>query len=108
MHHKYVVRDGESVWTGSTNWTDDSWARQENVIVTVDSPELAHAFTLDFEELWSDGDVEQQRLRRAAAGGRRRDAGAGRGSRPASARRSTHRIAKKIGHAEAACGSARR
>src|SRR4029077_4437641 len=31
MHHKYVIRDGESVWTGSTNWTDDSWARQENV-----------------------------------------------------------------------------
>jgi len=47
MHHKYVIRDGESVWTGSTNWTDDSWARQENLIVTVDSPELAHAFTLD-------------------------------------------------------------
>ena len=57
MHHKYVIRDGESVWSGSTNWTDDSWARQENVIVTVDSPELAHAFTLDFDELWTNGDV---------------------------------------------------
>jgi phosphatidylserine/phosphatidylglycerophosphate/cardiolipin synthase-like enzyme len=59
MHHKYVIRDGESVWTGSTNWTDDSWARQENLIVTVDSPTLAHAFTLDFEELWDTGVVEQ-------------------------------------------------
>src|SRR6266516_2131988 len=29
------------------------------VIVTVDSPELAHAFTLDFEELWETGVVEQ-------------------------------------------------
>ena len=38
MHHKFVVRDEEAVWTGSTNWTDDSWSRQENVIVTVDSP----------------------------------------------------------------------
>ena len=38
MHHKYVVRDGEAVLTGSTNWTDDSWSRQENVIVTVASP----------------------------------------------------------------------
>ena len=52
MHHKFVVRDSESVWTGSTNWTDDSWSRQENVIVTVDSPELARAFSLDFDELW--------------------------------------------------------
>ena len=39
MHHKYVVRDGESVWTGSTNWTTDSWTLQENVIVVVGSPE---------------------------------------------------------------------
>ena len=43
MHHKFVVRDGESVWTGSMNWTDDSWSRQENVIVTVDSPEIGRA-----------------------------------------------------------------
>jgi phosphatidylserine/phosphatidylglycerophosphate/cardiolipin synthase-like enzyme len=59
MHHKFVVRDGQSLWTGSTNWTDDSWGRQENVVVTVDSAELAEAFTLDFEELWRDGDVER-------------------------------------------------
>src|SRR3954447_2641441 len=58
MHHKFVVRDGESVWTGSMNWTDDSWSRQENVVVTIDSSELAKPFTLDFEELWRDGDVE--------------------------------------------------
>jgi len=58
MHHKYVVRDGEAVWTGSMNWTDDSWSVQENVVVTVASQELAHAFTLDFEELWGGADVE--------------------------------------------------
>src|SRR5262245_39837512 len=23
MHHKFVIRDEESVWTGSTNWTED-------------------------------------------------------------------------------------
>jgi phosphatidylserine/phosphatidylglycerophosphate/cardiolipin synthase-like enzyme len=59
MHHKYVVRDGEAVLTGSTNWTDDSWSRQENVLVTVASPALAAAFTADFEELWSTGEVER-------------------------------------------------
>jgi phosphatidylserine/phosphatidylglycerophosphate/cardiolipin synthase-like enzyme len=59
MHHKYIVRDGAAVWTGSTNWTDDSWSREENVIAVVESPELAHAFTLDFEQLWTTGIVEE-------------------------------------------------
>jgi phosphatidylserine/phosphatidylglycerophosphate/cardiolipin synthase-like enzyme len=57
MHHKYVVRDRESVWTGSTNWTTDSWTIQENVIVVVNSPELAAEFTQNFQELWQTGDV---------------------------------------------------
>jgi phosphatidylserine/phosphatidylglycerophosphate/cardiolipin synthase-like enzyme len=59
MHHKFVVRDGASVWTGSTNWTDESWSREENVIVTVDSPGLATAYTLAFAELWDKQDVMQ-------------------------------------------------
>jgi phosphatidylserine/phosphatidylglycerophosphate/cardiolipin synthase-like enzyme len=52
MHHKFCVRDGEHVWTGSMNWTDDSWSRQENVVVEVDSKELAEAYALAFEQLW--------------------------------------------------------
>jgi len=59
MHHKYVVRDGESVWTGSMNWTDDSFSVQENVIVVADSAVLASAFTRNFDELWNIGVVEQ-------------------------------------------------
>lgn len=59
MHHKYVVRDGADVWSGSTNWTDDSWSRQENVIVRVlGSPALGRAFSLNLDELWSSGKVE--------------------------------------------------
>ncbi len=58
MHHKFAVRDGEAVWTGSTNWTDDSWSRQENVIVTVESREIAYAHTLAFGQLWERGAVE--------------------------------------------------
>jgi phosphatidylserine/phosphatidylglycerophosphate/cardiolipin synthase-like enzyme len=57
MHHKYVVRDGDAVWTGSTNWTDDSWTRQENVIVSARSRALAYAFTLTFDQLWKSGQV---------------------------------------------------
>jgi phosphatidylserine/phosphatidylglycerophosphate/cardiolipin synthase-like enzyme len=58
MHHKYVVRDAASVWTGSTNWTADSWTREENVIVTLDSPELAARYTADFEQLWTRRNVQ--------------------------------------------------
>jgi phosphatidylserine/phosphatidylglycerophosphate/cardiolipin synthase-like enzyme len=57
MHHKIVVRDGDTVWTGSTNWTDDSWSRQENVIVTVPSQPIAYAYTLAFNQLWESGIV---------------------------------------------------
>ena len=52
MHHKYVVRDGAAVLTGSTNWTNDSWNREENVIVTVESEEVARDYALNFEGLW--------------------------------------------------------
>jgi phosphatidylserine/phosphatidylglycerophosphate/cardiolipin synthase-like enzyme len=57
MHHKYVVRDGASLWTGSTNWTYDSWTREENVILTVESAELAARYLTDFEQIWTTRDV---------------------------------------------------
>jgi phosphatidylserine/phosphatidylglycerophosphate/cardiolipin synthase-like enzyme len=59
MHHKFCVRDGHDVWTGSMNWTEDSWTRQENVVVRVlGSERLALAFSLAFEQLWESGVVE--------------------------------------------------
>jgi phosphatidylserine/phosphatidylglycerophosphate/cardiolipin synthase-like enzyme len=57
MHHKYVIRDKAAVWSGSTNWTTDSWTREENVIVTADSAELARRFGVDFDQLWVKRDV---------------------------------------------------
>ena len=59
MHHKYIVRDAASVWTGSTNWTGDSWTREENVIVALDSAELAARYAEDFEQLWTKRDVRK-------------------------------------------------
>jgi phosphatidylserine/phosphatidylglycerophosphate/cardiolipin synthase-like enzyme len=59
MHHKYVVRDGEAVLTGSTNWTDESWSREENLIAIVNSKELASRYVQNFEELWQTRDVER-------------------------------------------------
>jgi phosphatidylserine/phosphatidylglycerophosphate/cardiolipin synthase-like enzyme len=59
MHHKFVIRDGSSVWTGSVNWTDDSFSRQENVLAIVHSEAIAKAFEIDFDQLWDTRDVER-------------------------------------------------
>jgi phosphatidylserine/phosphatidylglycerophosphate/cardiolipin synthase-like enzyme len=59
MHHKYVVRDGSAVWTGSTNWTLDSWTRMENVAVALESEPVARAYLTNFEELWERRNVER-------------------------------------------------
>jgi phosphatidylserine/phosphatidylglycerophosphate/cardiolipin synthase-like enzyme len=59
MHHKYVIRDSHSVWTGSLNWTDDSFSRQENALAIVHSDAIAKAYDLDFGQLWTTADVEQ-------------------------------------------------
>jgi phosphatidylserine/phosphatidylglycerophosphate/cardiolipin synthase-like enzyme len=59
MHHKYAVRDGEAVWTGSMNWTDDSFTIQENVVATVESSDVAERYAAGFEQLWTTGDVER-------------------------------------------------
>jgi phosphatidylserine/phosphatidylglycerophosphate/cardiolipin synthase-like enzyme len=58
MHHKYVVRDGRDVWTGSMNWTLDSWTRQENVIALVADAGVARAYIQNFEELWRTAEVD--------------------------------------------------
>jgi len=59
MHHKYVIRDGADVWTGSLNWTNDSWTRQENVIAIVHSEAIAKAYRIDFDQLLATHDVEK-------------------------------------------------
>jgi phosphatidylserine/phosphatidylglycerophosphate/cardiolipin synthase-like enzyme len=59
MHHKYVVRDGAAVWTGSANWTLDSWTRQENVLAIVEGAPIARAYRGNFDELWEHREVER-------------------------------------------------
>ncbi|HUG64652.1 MAG TPA: phosphatidylserine/phosphatidylglycerophosphate/cardiolipin synthase family protein, partial [Gaiellaceae bacterium] len=98
MHHKFVVRDGMAVWTGSTNWTDDSWSRQENVIVTVDSGEIAYGYTLAFRELWERGTVDGT----GHVDPRPEDVGAARVRAwfcPEHGEALSHRVAKHIGKA---------
>lgn len=61
MHHKYIIRDAETpaaaLWTGSANWTDDSWSLQENNLLRIDSQQLCFFYHNDFEELWQRGDI---------------------------------------------------
>jgi phosphatidylserine/phosphatidylglycerophosphate/cardiolipin synthase-like enzyme len=100
MHHKFVVRDGDAVWTGSTNWTDDSWSRQENVIAAVVSSEIAYAYSLAFEQLWESGLVERSGKvdpRPADVGGARIRAW----FTPEHGEALSHRIAKQLGRAGA-------
>jgi phosphatidylserine/phosphatidylglycerophosphate/cardiolipin synthase-like enzyme len=99
MHHKYAVRDGEAVWSGSTNWTIDSWQRQENAIVVVSSEPVAAAFLRNFEELWETRNV-------AGSGHEWPDEIRVGGATvrtwfcPGRGRTLAHRIAHAIGHAE--------
>ncbi len=98
MHHKYVVRDGRAVWTGSTNWTEDAWSLQENVIATVESEAVAAAFRHNFEELWTTRNVERSGLAEPRAidvGGTEVRAW----FTPGQGRDLSHRIAEAIGRA---------
>lgn len=98
MHHKYVVRDGTAVWTGSTNWTTDSWTLQENVIVVVDSAAVAAEYTRNFEELWNARDVTgsgELEPRTVDLGGRQTRAW----FTPGRGEELSHRIARAIGRA---------
>src|SRR5436305_3625792 len=58
MHSKFILRDGQSVWTGSTNMTDDAFTLMENNILEIDSPALADYYAQDFEQLWEKENFE--------------------------------------------------
>lgn len=58
MHHKYIVRDGEAVWTGSLNLSNDSMSRMENTILTLESVAIARLYSRDFAQLWQSTTIE--------------------------------------------------
>ncbi len=53
MHNKFLVFDGQSVWTGSTNLTENGNFRNNNNTLLIDSPELARIYEREFEEMWN-------------------------------------------------------
>jgi phosphatidylserine/phosphatidylglycerophosphate/cardiolipin synthase-like enzyme len=58
MHSKFIVRDRQSVWTGSTNMTDDAFTLMENNILEINSSALADYYAQDFEQLWEKENFE--------------------------------------------------
>jgi len=62
MHNKYILRDtgtpAAAVWTGSANFTDDSWTFQESNVLRLVSTDLARYYATDFDELWQTGNID--------------------------------------------------
>ncbi|HEY3108316.1 MAG TPA: phospholipase D-like domain-containing protein, partial [Chloroflexota bacterium] len=52
MHDKFMVVDGEWVWTGSWNWTVGDTYRLNNNAIKIHSKELARNYTVEFEKMF--------------------------------------------------------
>ena len=52
MHDKFWIFDGQIVWTGSTNVTENGVFDQDNNTVVIQSPELAAIYEREFQEMW--------------------------------------------------------
>jgi phosphatidylserine/phosphatidylglycerophosphate/cardiolipin synthase-like enzyme len=52
MHNKFWIFDGQIVWTGSTNITENGVFDQDNNVIVIQSPELAAIYEREFQEMW--------------------------------------------------------
>ncbi|RPI90095.1 MAG: hypothetical protein EHM40_19225, partial [Chloroflexi bacterium] len=52
MHNKFWIFDGQIVWTGSTNITENGIFKQDNNTIVIQSPELAAIYEREFQEMW--------------------------------------------------------
>jgi phosphatidylserine/phosphatidylglycerophosphate/cardiolipin synthase-like enzyme len=53
MHHKFIVRDGEAVWTGTGNFTAGAFELQDNNFVVIRSHDLATRYLAVFDRIWA-------------------------------------------------------
>lgn len=51
MHNKFMVADGERVWTGSYNLTRNGSRFNDNHVIVLESRELAENYTKEWEEI---------------------------------------------------------
>jgi phosphatidylserine/phosphatidylglycerophosphate/cardiolipin synthase-like enzyme len=52
MHNKFWIFDGQTVWTGSTNITQNGIFKQDNNVLVIHSPEVAVIYEREFAEMW--------------------------------------------------------
>lgn len=61
QHNKFAIFDGRTLWTGSTNWTDNGFTYNANNSIVVTSTHLALAYVAEFEEMFDDGRFAHQK-----------------------------------------------
>ncbi len=65
MHNKFVIIDGTQVWTGSANFSEESFYLDNNVMILLRDTKIAQNYLVEFEELFTDklfgtaGDIQQ-------------------------------------------------
>ncbi|MAC26241.1 MAG: hypothetical protein CMH59_07160 [Myxococcales bacterium] len=52
VHHKVMILDGETVATGSANWSMNAWSNSENSLWIADA-DVASAFTDELDRVWA-------------------------------------------------------
>jgi phosphatidylserine/phosphatidylglycerophosphate/cardiolipin synthase-like enzyme len=52
MHNKFVIIDGQEIWSGSMNFTINDAYKNNNNLIRIRSAELAQDYTNEFEEMF--------------------------------------------------------
>jgi len=60
VHDKYAIIDGKITVSGSANWTRSGMGYNDEDIVVVHSPQIAHRFAENFERLYQDAQSYDQ------------------------------------------------
>ncbi|MCY3833326.1 MAG: phospholipase D-like domain-containing protein [Chloroflexi bacterium] len=55
MHNKFMIMDGQRVWTGSLNYTVNGVYRNNNNILVMESAAAARAYQAEFDEMFDGG-----------------------------------------------------
>ncbi len=53
MHNKFVIIDGEYIWTGSANFTQYNYSINDNLAVIIRDSSLASNYKQEFNEMWN-------------------------------------------------------